>query len=256
MLFGVCATYDNAEFLKECGYDYIEMNLTATAGMSDAEFENCKLTLEKVGIKALAFNCFFPATIKLVGPEADLKEITDYTEKALERAALLGAKTIVLGSGRSRNINEGFDASVCEKQFVEVLNTLGDIAKKHGITIVIEPLNKGETNFINSVPDAIRIANLSSCDNVKALVDFYHFSLENEPDCDITNSNGAISHVHLARGSADRGVPKEENIPDLEKWADLLKKVGYNNKISIEASATDFRKEIKDVYKLLEIFNK
>lgn len=254
MLFGVCSAYENAEFLKSCGYDYIEMNLTATAQMSEEEFENCKAALKKADMKALAFNCFFPGTIKLTGADFDMEKIKSYAEKAIERASVLGAETLVLGSGKSRYIEDGNDIDSCEEQFVTALKVLGEIVQKYGITIVIEPLNKGETNFINSVECATRIAEKVSCENVKALVDFFHFSLENEPDSNILNAKGNIAHVHLARGSADRGVPIEENIPDLEKWSSLLKQIGYNNKISIEADAKDFKTEIKQVRHLLNVF--
>ena len=254
MLFGVCTSYENAEFIKNCGYDYIELSLAATAQMSNEEFENCKKTLEKADIKAKAFNCFFPATIKLNGPTFNLEEIKSYAEKALERASILGAETIVLGSGGSRYIAEGLNTDDCEEQFVLALKALGEIAEKYGITIVIEPLNKGETNFINSVSHAVELARKVNAENVKSLVDFFHFSLENEPDSHITDTCSDIAHVHLARGSTDRGVPNAKDIDDLNKWAGILKQIGYDNKLSIEANAKDFKTEIKEVRNLLNVF--
>ena len=117
---------------------------------------------------------------------------------------------------------------------------------------MVEPLNQNETNLINTVPDAADFANRSASENVKALVDFFHFEIENEPDGDIINYKNELFHVHVA--NADRKAPTEQNIEDLKKWSELLKKINYSNKISIEARYDDFESEIETARKLLEIF--
>ena len=252
MLFGVCTGYKNAEFVKKCGYDFLEMSLNEVSAMSDEEFEICVKSLKEADIKALAFNCFFPGDIKLVGPDMNLNVISDYTKKAIKRASVLGAEIVVLGSGGSRKIEESYNTLLCEEQFVKVLVEIGKIAQNYGITLVVEPLNQNETNLINTVPDAADFANRSASENVKALVDFFHFEIENEPDGDIINYKNELFHVHVA--NADRKAPTEQNIEDLKKWSELLKKINYSNKISIEARYDDFESEIETARKLLEIF--
>jgi hypothetical protein len=108
MRYGVCADWRDADKIARAGYDYIELALSAVAGMSEAEFDACARGLEKAGLPCEAVNVFFPNALKLTGPEAVEEKIAAYCAGALERAARLGAKTAVLGSGASRWIPRAF----------------------------------------------------------------------------------------------------------------------------------------------------
>ena len=75
MRFGVCGSFKDAAFVKACGYAYIELALRDIAAMTDAEFADCKATLEQADIKAEVLNNFFPSGYPLVGPDVDLEKI-------------------------------------------------------------------------------------------------------------------------------------------------------------------------------------
>lgn len=47
MKFGICTGYENARLLKTLGYDYVELNLSAIAAMSETEFSDCRAALER-----------------------------------------------------------------------------------------------------------------------------------------------------------------------------------------------------------------
>lgn len=53
-----------------------------------------------------------------------------------------------------------------------MLGTLGDVAAKYGITVVVEPLQTKETNLINTVAEGIEIVKKVDRPNVKCLADF------------------------------------------------------------------------------------
>ncbi len=113
--------------------------------------------MRAAGLKTEATNIFFSGSAPLTGPNVDVKSLLDYTDKALYKAASLGVKTSVLGSGAARKVPEGFSKEDAFQQMAELTYQLGDVAKKYGVTIVIEPLNHTETNLINSGKEGLAL---------------------------------------------------------------------------------------------------
>ncbi len=255
MRYGVCRPYKDAAFVKECGYDYIEPALCEIAGMSDEEFAACKAFLEEVGIKAEVLNCFFPGGYPLVGPDVDRAKIAAYVDKAVARAYELGAEILVLGSGGSRNIQEEWDRAACEEQFIEIAREIGKKMDAYGMRLVIEPLNRKETNFINTVMDGADIAGRISRPNVKTMVDFFHHSLVGGEPYQLLWTKDQIGYMHIARNNPDRHVPYEEDMEDVRHWAFATNEIGYNSRLSVEGTFVDFQADAKGVLERIREFD-
>lgn len=65
-----------------------------------------------------------------------------------------------------------------------------------------------------------------------------------------------IIHTHLARPNHDRGRPEEEDIPMMEKWADILKGAGYDARLSLECGTKQGLDEDKEIALGLEILKR
>ncbi|MDP4133378.1 MAG: sugar phosphate isomerase/epimerase [Bacillota bacterium] len=225
--------------------DYAELNLTSISGYTDEQIENCISISENTGVTMEAAACFFPPTIKLCGSSYSLDVISEYSKNALCKAAKLGIHTCVLGSGGARKIEEGADFDSCKSQFDEAVNAVGDIAKEFGTTIVIEPLNKGETNLINTVKEGAELCRRLNHPNVKLLADFYHVALENEPYTNISENGDLLRHVHIAYPEGRLSPMPEDNF-DYAAVKRALKDAEYNLRVSIESRIkTDFYEEVK-----------
>ena len=105
-----------------------------------------------------AFNVFLPGDLKITGPAVDWPAVQTYVDEALRRVHLIGAKTVVFGSGGARNVPEGFSFEEANEQLVRFLYIVASVAEVLGITVVIEPLNRLESNVINSVPAGVELA--------------------------------------------------------------------------------------------------
>lgn len=255
MRFGACNPYTNIPLLKANGYDYIEIAFVTLAGMSKEEFKDCYKTVEKYEFLAESFNGFFPGEMKLVGENVDFNAIRDHARHGFSRAFELGGKVAVVGSGKARNIPEGFDRNKAEEQFAEVLKICGEEAGKVGMEIVIEPLQAKETNLINTVAEGLEFAKKVNHEKVSCLVDFFHVFKSGEPLETIENSNGGINHVHLARANLDRKIPDIDDLEICKSWANALKKCGYDKRLSLEgAFLPDVETAIKNVKPILELF--
>lgn len=141
----------------------------------------------------------------MIGPAADFARIQRYAAAAAEALSRIGVETVVLGSGESRDIPENWERGSTEQQFVQLLQILADELSGTGVMLAIEPLNRENSNFINSIPEAVHYAAIIDRPHVKGLADFYHMDEENEPLDNLILYKNWLTHIHLA--DTDRYSP-------------------------------------------------
>ncbi|MDR2862965.1 MAG: sugar phosphate isomerase/epimerase [Puniceicoccales bacterium] len=111
---------------------------------------------------------------------------------------------------------------------------LAEHAAKHGTSIVLEPLTRGETPFLNLVADGANIARAIG-PGATVMGDFWHMSKEETSCLGAFISGGTLlSHVHIA-SLKDRKIPAME--PKYDKYVDGfrgLKIIGYRGAVSLE----------------------
>ena len=260
MRYGVCLGSKGKEYIsvvKNAGYDYIEGTFSVIKEMENGEFSEFAKTLDEFNIKVETFNGYFPKNqgIKVVGENVDFSMLKDYTEFGFERAAKLGGEIVVVGSGKTRIIPEGFSREKAMEQNAEFLRFCGDIAAQYGMNIVIEPLNRGETNFINTVQEGIEACIYTNHKNVFCLADFFHMYKNGETLEAIENSNGMLKHVHIARANDDRAQPTLAEKDMCIAWSNALKKCGYNDRLTLESRfVPDFDTAIVEALPAMKLF--
>ncbi|OQA14107.1 MAG: Inosose isomerase [Firmicutes bacterium ADurb.Bin356] len=235
-----------AEHLKtllEAGFDYAELPLAELAALNEADFDAVLNKTVQLGIKVDALNNFFPASLRLTGPDADETAILKYAQKALSLAGRLKVKTIVFGSGPAKNVPPGFPVHKAFIQLVNLLSQLAPIAGGYGITIALEPLRRQECNIINTFEEAVALAHAVNEKNVRVLADYYHIKAENDKFSSIAKLGGEyLTHVHIA-SSNERRFPNKTDEEDYHGFFSALFKAGYNSRISIEAYSDAFFKD-------------
>ncbi len=255
MRFGVAGTNKYKE-VKEAGFDYIESNFTSIAKLDLNAVKDMRAAMSEYDLKTEAFNCFFPASIALNGDNVDLNLVREHCKRGFERAAILGGEIAVVGSGKARNIPEGVDRKKAAEQFGTVLNICAEEAKQVNMSIVIEPLNQIETNFINTVEDCYNFCTALGNPNVNVLADFYHIFRTGETLDGVRMAAKLLKHTHLARPNADRRMPTlAEDLEVCKTWAAVLKEIGYDGRLSLEGSyAPEFEPAIIEARKVLKYF--
>ena len=242
---GVCTGLSNADIVKNAGGHHVEQGIASfmMPEKSEEDFAKNKEMAAKCALPILSCNGFFPGGIRLTGPDVDMDRILKYTEVAMRRAQEVGVVTAVLGSGGARSIPEGFSRQEGEAQFVELLKRMGPIAKKYGVTIVIEPLRSQECNFINTVAEGYEIAKKVNHPNIRVLADLYHMMQEGEgPESILKAGNKYLRHVHIAE--KDKRTPPGVEGDDFTPYFRALKKIKYKGNISIECRWSDFPNQV------------
>jgi D-psicose/D-tagatose/L-ribulose 3-epimerase len=237
------------ENLAEIGFDYIELSLRDLMALSEPEVAVLAGRLERSGIRCEACNNFFPPQIRVTGQDADLAAALNYADKALDRAARLGARIVIFGSSASRNVPHGFPMEKAWRQLVDLLGKLGPMAEPYGVTIVIEHLNKLESNILNLASEGLRLAREVDHPNIQLLLDFYHLMMEKEAPEIILQAGSFIRHVHLAKLEG-RLFPIEPE-DGLRRLFTYLERIRYSGRCSIEAYTSEFEADARRSLRIL-----
>ncbi len=221
--------------IARLGFDYAEMPMAQMMAYDDADFERLFLNpLRKSELECHCCNNFFPASMHLTGPEADHDAACRYAEKAMARARQLGAAKIVFGSAGARNYPAGFPRAEAQQQLANLLRQLEPIAAANGITLVMEHLNRLESNLLTSLREGAALVQALALPHVRCLMDNYHMMLGGGSLDEAREAGQWLRHVHLAR-ILGRSLPCEGDEVSWPSVFSVLREVGYSGDCSIEA---------------------
>ncbi len=261
MRIGVCCMPDKLPLLRELGYDYMDVHFGWLAGLSDEAFAAKSAEVEKYGLPGEATQGFFGnVTLFPEGgtPEAAdalLREIAAYAERGFARAAAWGGKVAVIGSGRQRNIPEGYGHARAEAEFARILAVCGEAADRQKMRVAVEPLSHRETNFLHTVAEGAAIARKAGHPAVGTLVDFFHLWNNGDDLSSLPGLGDTLIHAHIARGAADRNAQQPEDVEMLARWAEVLKLCPTVERISLECIwKPDFDTAVRVAAPLMEAF--
>ena len=216
--------------LATAGLDGIEIGLldpsTLPANALRQALEERKL--------ACTMCCVIPRDASLIAPDStERKRGQQHVGRCIQIAAEVGATTLCgplyspVGqfSGVRRTSDEW-------KRAVESWQMLAPAAAAYNVEIALEPLNRYETYFLNTVADAVQLCNEIDHPAVGVLVDTYHANIEEKSIAmAIHVASARLKHVHSSE--SDRGTPGSGGV----HWQEFFKAVraaGYNKWLTIE----------------------
>lgn len=240
MRFGICTDSANAGVVKRLGYDFIELGIAELVPEGpESEFAPVRDRILQSTLQAEALNKFIPKGIMLVGPQPDTARAQHFVEVALSRAAEIGARVIVWGSPHARQVPEGFSKERALEQLAEIARYMGKTAAQYGQLIVVEPLDAATTNTIWTVQDGYDLAVQVGHPSVQTMADIYQMAKNSEPLEQMAVAGSYLGHVHVS--DPDRQPPANpEHYGFYRNAFSILKKMGYDGRVSIEARVSDF----------------
>ncbi len=234
--FGVCIPIERTAVAAAAGWDFVEeivLNFLSVQ-VPDSQWTGAKLARSSP-LPVPAANRLLPPELKVTGPAVDADALRKYMTIIANRAREAGIQVLVFGSGPARSVPDGFDRGRARDQIITFCTMASDICAARGITLVLEPMNRGESNIINSVAEAmeyVRAVNHPAC---RCLVDSYHLWLENEPITHVEEAMPWIAHVHVA-DVADRRSPGETAQHDYRPLFAVLQRGNYSGLITVESN--------------------
>ncbi len=215
----------------ELGYDGVELALL-NKDQVDARKLARLLQQYRLGVPAISTgqvfagsNLWFTAT----DPAVKSKAIAVF-KGLTEVAADLGA---MINIGRVRGpINPGETLQETEKRFAEVAGEIASYARERGVTLLLEPVNRYEIDFINRVDEAAALLEKIGIPNFKVMPDTFHMNIE---DASIEGSlkkfSQQIGYVHFA--DSNRLAPGWGHL-DFHSIVASLREAHYDGWVSVE----------------------
>jgi D-psicose/D-tagatose/L-ribulose 3-epimerase len=246
MQFGLCVNMiatdeqgigmQHLPMLKQAGFDFVEIPVMHSMRLDRASFtEKVVRPYKDSGLACRAMNSYCGPDLPLIGEGADEAKIDTYIKESMERAAMLGASCVVFGGGVARMRPFGMAKETAAARLAEVFIRMAKEAEPCGVTVCIEPLNRQETNHINLLEEAWGMMGQVGRENVRLLVDYFHFTLGNEPIASLAAHVADIAHVHFAR-MMGRVLPQERDEDEgYQVFMDTLVAGGYEGGFSLEA---------------------
>jgi sugar phosphate isomerase/epimerase len=149
----------------------------------------------------------------------------------VDAAGEFGASAII-GSMQGRH-GDGVDKPTALAYLAEALNELAEHAQQYNTPLIYEPLNRYETNLVNTIAEGVELLESLATNNVRLLADVFHMNIE-EADIAAAFHAGAghIGHIHFV--DSNRRAVGMGHL-DYGPIATAIKEIGYSGYLSAEA---------------------
>ncbi len=217
--------------LREIGFDGVELPLfdATESGLKQTARE-----LDNLGLGRTAVCVCTPEANPISDDAAIRAAAVTHLKQRVDWCALVGAEVLCgpfhsalgLRTGRGRTDDEW-------KWCVDVLREVADHAATAGVLLSVEPLNRFEVYFLNTMADANQLVHEVGRAGCGYLYDSFHANIEEEDIAASIRDNAAgINHVHISENH--RGVPGRGHI-HWEPTFRELRACGYDGWLVIEA---------------------
>jgi len=148
----------------------------------------------------------------------------------IEYASQCGANVVlgwILGQ-----LLDNEDRAASESVLASSLRECSTIATALNVAILLEPINRYESNVARSAAEALRLNEMSG-GGFSLLLDTFHMNIEEADPLGTARAVGTLTrHVHLA--DSNRLVPGKGHFPFIE-FLNEMEKVGFDGTFSVEA---------------------
>lgn len=242
--FGRIADYDD---IRQAGFDYAELDVPEMEALPEKEFRVFCDKVHEAGFPVLTGARALPVAEPWFFTDSfHALDYKDYLDHACQRAKLLGMGRIIIGNGKARMLVD--DTSIeKESRFIDFMRMFAEIAGSYDVEVILEPLGPMYSNYINTLPEAVRIIREVDMPNLFTMADLRHLVWAKEPLTDMITYADYIHHIHADYPASypARSFPKTSDDFDYTEFLNALKESGYQGTLTIEA---DIPKDWKQAY--------
>lgn len=222
---------------RSYGAEVIEL---AIANPTAVDTDRLRMMLEETGFEKPVLCGMFTAGRNLRGNETEASTAQTYIAQLIHLASALGARTVCGPMYAQTGVTRLLDLSEREAEqhrLVERFKPLCDLAEDAGVILAIEPLNRFETDCINTLDQGAALIEAVGHPSLRLHIDTFHMHIEEADPAAVIKAHGAlIGHVHASANH--RGDLHRCQI-DWFAFIENLMDAGYDGDIVIESFAPE-----------------
>lgn len=223
----------------EIGYDGVEIAPFTLADSVDdipaSQRQDIVLAAESSGVEIVGLHWLLakPEGLYINHPDEAVRLRTRYyLDSCIQLCADLGGRLLVFGSPKQRDLYPGLSYEQAWEYARETFGHCAETAEDVGVYLCIEALARRETDFINTLTEALRMVSEVAEPHFRAMVDVKAISDDGRPLPEIIREGGAmVEHVHA--NEPDGRYPGTGDT-DFHAVADALRGIGYDGYVSVE----------------------
>lgn len=219
--------------IKEMGYDMVEIPVEDPALI---DVKKVREALEENGLEPIVCGAFGPSRDLTHDDSAFHQTSFDYIAACLDICTGLGASFLAgpmySAVGKARLVSPERKRAEWDRA-VTNLRKVCQMAESRGLEIALEPLNRFESDLVNTAEEVMRLINDINHPAAKVLLDGFHMNIE-EPSIERAIKLVGDRLVHVQVSENYRGTPGTGQT----RWEDYrrgLEAIGYKGAVSIES---------------------
>jgi sugar phosphate isomerase/epimerase len=215
------------------GYDGVELMVARPADIDAADIRS-QVADSGLEIAAIASGAVYMVDkLTLLARSAEVsRDAERRLQELIEFAARVAAPLVTIGGFRGRLAWDG--GAPARARLIEQLIVAAGQAESCGVRLVLEPLNRYESDIVNNTSEALSLFDEVDRSHLGLLLDTFHVNIEEPSVTDCFREGMAarkLWHVHL--GDSNRLPPGEGHL-DFSGIVATLRDIGYQGYLSAE----------------------
>jgi D-psicose/D-tagatose/L-ribulose 3-epimerase len=222
---------------KKWGFESVEISLEAGVRL---EVARLKSQLARNGLVC-------GSVTPCLGPDKDLRGTprqqragVEYMKRVIDLMVRLECPSLIGVVYSTVGRTEAVPPAEKRRQWRTVARNLREVcahAEDRGRVVALEPINRFETDFINTCDQGLRMIDEVGSPALKLHLDTFHMNIEEkDPAAAIRRAGSHLGHFHAC--GCDRGTPGNDHI-DWNSIAAALRAVRYDGDVVIESFAPE-----------------
>lgn len=220
------------EAAVQAGFDGVELSLRAVEDLPVADFRQF---MERHGLKLAAIatgqSCLQDGLCLTTTDDNAHSQLMQRLKALINLAAEFGS-LVIIGGVRGQLRGSELEQRLQRQRAITSIRELAEYARLKGVSLVLEPINRYETNLINTVEEALLFLEEVGADNLRLLLDTFHLNIEEKDIAySILKAGKKIGYVHFA--DSNRLAPGQGHIHYVQVLKALIA-AGYRGYITAE----------------------
>ncbi|MFQ5921874.1 MAG: ribose 5-phosphate isomerase B [Anaerolineales bacterium] len=216
----------------EDGFEAVELSLRTAEdiepGQLTEELERYRLSLVAI---ATGQSCIEDG-LCLCSADPHTRRLAVERVKSFVPLAANAGAAVIIGGIRGRLTGSEAQQAKARAAAVEAIRECAAYAVEHRVALLIEAINRYESNFINTTAEGLALVEEISLPSVRLLLDTFHMNIEDPDICEALRIAGdRIGYIHLA--DSNREAPGRGHV-EFPQVFQTLAEIDYTGFVTVE----------------------